>query len=38
LSDLCGQSWGGIETEEGSKGFLGLFFKKEAGKVERVRE
>ncbi|MBI1226558.1 MAG: hypothetical protein GC192_15100 [Bacteroidetes bacterium] len=33
LSDLCGRPWGGIETEEGTNGFLGLFFGKEAGKV-----
>ncbi len=36
LSDLCGRPWGGIETEAGSKGFLGLFFGKAAGKVDLV--
>lgn len=33
LSELCGRPWGGVETEEGSRGFLGLFFGKEPGQV-----
>ncbi|MCC6724632.1 MAG: hypothetical protein IT258_08985 [Saprospiraceae bacterium] len=33
LSELCGQPWEGIEMEEGTKGFLGLFFGKETGEV-----
>jgi photosystem II stability/assembly factor-like uncharacterized protein len=33
LSDLCGQPSLGIETEEGKRGFLGLFFGKRAGEV-----
>lgn len=34
LSDLCGQPWAGIQTEAGSRGFLGLFFGKTAGEIE----
>ncbi len=33
LAALCGRPWGGIETELGKKGFLGLFFGKKAGEV-----
>jgi hypothetical protein len=33
LSDLCGRPWDGIVQEAGSRGFLGLFFVKEAGEV-----
>ncbi|MCF8244272.1 MAG: hypothetical protein K9J37_05660 [Saprospiraceae bacterium] len=36
LSDLCGRPWGGLETEAGTNGFLGLFFGKAAGKVVQL--
>ncbi len=34
LKDLCGEPWEGIVTEEGSAGFLGLFFGSDPGRVE----
>ncbi len=34
LSELCGRPWGGIEAEEGNRGFLGFFFGKDAGRVK----
>jgi hypothetical protein len=33
LSELCARPWGGVELEEGSRGFLGLFFEKKAGEL-----
>lgn len=35
LDSLCGEPWQGIVTEEGSNGFLGLFFKTAPGTVEQ---
>jgi photosystem II stability/assembly factor-like uncharacterized protein len=38
LKDLCGEPWEGIVTEDGSPGFLGLFFGADPGRVEMRNE
>ncbi len=35
LKDLCGEAWGGVELQEGGKGFFSFIFGKKPGLVEQ---